>query len=308
MEEERRTPKTVKDYLGPMRVPFLLLPPVCVLLGVATAYWSMGRVNWWYAFLAFLGALSSHVSVNAFNEYMDFKSGLDAKTQRTPFSGGSGTLVAHPELAGWTLFIACFSLAIPVVIGFYFLKVWGWAIVPLGLVGLLLVVAYTGWITRRPLLCLMAPGLGFGVLWVMGTYFVLTGHYSLSSFFASLVLFFLVSDLLLLNQFPDTRADVTVGRRHLVIVKGEGYSARVYVAFLVLAYLSLVLGVELGVLPKWALLGLATLVLAVPTATRVLRYAEDLKRLMPALGKNVLINLLTPFLTAVGLFLARWMG
>ena len=300
--------KNLKDYLGPMRVPFLALPPVCIFLGVATAYWEGRHINLWYAFLALLGALSSHVSVNAFNEYLDFRSGLDARTQRTPFSGGSGTLVAHPDLASWTLLVAWISLLIPVVIGFYFLKVWGWGIVPLGLVGLLLVVAYTGWITKRPLLCLMAPGLGFGILWVMGTHFVLTGRYSWSSFFASLVPFFLVSDLLLLNQFPDARADATVGRRHLVIVRGERYSARVYVAFLAMAYFSLVLGVVLGALPRGALLGLATLVLAVPTAFRVLRYAQDLDGLMPALGKNVLINLLTPLLTALGLFLARWLG
>ena len=304
----RAVEKTFKDYLGPMRVPFLALPPVCIFLGMATAYWERGHISLWYSFLALLGALSSHVSVNAFNEYLDFKSGLDARTQRTPFSGGSGTLVTHPDLALWTLLVACISLLIPVVIGFYFLKVWGWGIVPLGLVGLLLVVAYTGWITRRPLLCLMAPGLGFGILWVMGTHFVLTGRYSWASFFASLVPFFLVSDLLLLNQFPDARADATVGRRHLVIVRGERYSARVYVAFLVLAYLSLAVGVVLGVLPGGALLGLGTLVLAVPTAFGVLRHAEDLEGLMPALGKNVLVNLLTPLLTAVGLFLSRWLG
>jgi len=300
--------KSFKDYLGPMRVPFLALPPVCVFLGVATAYWEKGGADLWYAFLALVGALSSHVSVNAFNEYMDFKSGLDTRTHRTPFSGGSGTLVAHPDLALWTLVVALVSLFIPVLIGFYFLKVWGWGIVPLGLVGLLLVVAYTGWITRRPLLCLMAPGLGFGVLWVMGTHFVLTGQYSWTSFFASLVPFFLVSDLLLLNQFPDAAADATVGRRHLVIVKGKKYSARVYVVFLALAYLSLVAGVVLGALPPWALLGLVTLVIAIPTAFRVLRYAEDLEGLMPALGKNVLINLLTPLLMALGLFLSRWLG
>ncbi len=300
--------KNLKDYLGPMRVPFLALPPVCIFLGVATAYWERGHINLWYAFLALLGAVSSHVSVNAFNEYLDFRSGLDARTQRTPFSGGSGTLVAHPDLASWTLLMAWISLLIPVVIGFYFLKVWGWGIVPLGLVGIFLVVAYTGWITKRPLLCLMAPGLGFGILWVMGTHFVLTGRYSWSSFFASLVPFFLVSDLLLLNQFPDARTDATVGRRHLVIVRGEGYSARIYVAFLAMAYFSLVLGVLLGALPRGALLGLGTLVLAVPTAFRVLRHAENLDGLMPALGENVLINLLTPLLTALGLFLARWLG
>lgn len=38
---------------------------------------------------------------------------------------------------------------------------------------------------------------------VMGTHFALTGEYSATAGLASLVPFFLVSDLLLLNQFPD---------------------------------------------------------------------------------------------------------
>ena len=50
-----------------------------------------------------MGALCCHVSVNAFNEYYDFRSGLDARTRRTPFSGGSGTLPGKPELAGQAL-------------------------------------------------------------------------------------------------------------------------------------------------------------------------------------------------------------
>ena len=38
--------------------------------------------------------------------------------------------LALPQLALWTLLVACVSLLIPVVIGFYFLRVWGWGIVP----------------------------------------------------------------------------------------------------------------------------------------------------------------------------------
>jgi len=45
-------------------------------------------------------------------------------------------------------------------------------------------------------------------------------------------------------------------------------------------------------------------VLAVPTAQKALRHADDLPNLMPALGNNVLVNLLTPVLMAVGLWLA----
>jgi 1,4-dihydroxy-2-naphthoate octaprenyltransferase len=189
-------------------------------------------------------------------------------------------------------------------IGLYFLAVRGWALLPLGLLGLASILAYTSWITHQPILCLIAPGLGFGTFMVMGTDYVLTGHYSWAAFFASLVPFFLVSNLLLLNQFPDVEADRTVGRRHLPILLGRKTSSYIYTAFLLATYLSIVAGVLLGVLPAASLLGLLSLVLAIPTIGGVLRHADDIPQLVRYLGQNVLITILTPLLTAIGLFLA----
>ena len=294
----------LKDLLGPMRLPFLVLPPACVLLGIGTAVWSQGQINAWYAILAFVGAVAAHISVNALNEYYDFKSGLDLRTRPTPFSGGSGTLPANPEAARSALITCLVALGLTAVIGIFFLFVWGWALLPLGVLGLIVVFAYTNWITRSPLLCLIAPGLGFGLLMVMGTDFVLTGHYSWPALFASLVPTFLVSDLLLLNQFPDVEADESVGRRHYPILIGRKASSLIYGAFLLGAYLAIVAGWALNVLPAWALLGLLTLVIAVPTAIGAYRYADDVEKLAPHMGMNVLLTVLTPILTAVGLFIA----
>ncbi len=293
-----------KQLLGPMRVAFLVLPPVCVLLGVGTAAWTNGPINAVHAVLAFIGALAAHISVNALNEYFDFKSGLDLRTMRTPFSGGSGTLPANPAMTRAALNTGLIALAITGLIGLYFTFVRGWALLPLGLLGLAVIVAYTPWLTRFPFLCLIAPGLGFGPLMVMGTDFVLTGSYSWTAFFASLVPFFLVSDLLLLNQFPDVEADRSAGRRHLLITAGKKKSSVVYAAFLFLTYLSIAVGVALGYLPVLGLLGLVPLVLAVPTAVGVIRYAEKMDKLMPYLGFNVLLNVITPLLLAIGLLIA----
>lgn len=294
-----------KDILGPMRLPFLILPPMCVAVGIGTAYWQTGSVNGFYALLALLGAILSHVSVNAFNEYYDFKSGLDSKTQKTPFSGGSGTLQENPKAAKATLLTAWISFSLTLLIGIYFLAVRGMLILPLGILGLLLVYLYTTWITHYWVLTLIAPGLGFGTLWVMGTHFVLTGEYTATAFAASLIPFFLVNNLLLLNQFPDATADVTVGRRNLPIKIGNQASSRVYVLFLLLTYLSIIGGVVFHYLPTWALLGLVTLPLAFIAGKSAMKHANDIPKLMPALGQNVLINLLTPLLLAIGLWLAR---
>ncbi|MCA1900025.1 MAG: prenyltransferase, partial [Chloroflexi bacterium] len=182
---------------------------------------------------------------------------------------------------------------------------WGWEIVPLGLLGLSLVFVYTKWLTHHWLLCLIAPGLGIGVLWVIGTDFALTGSYSAEGLLASLVPFFLVSNLLLLNQFPDVEADRQVGRRHMPIVFGRKVSARVYLAFLALTYLSLIASVAAGYLPVWALLGLATLLIAIPAGKGAYQFADDIARLIPHMGLNVGVNLLTPLLMAIGLFIAK---
>jgi 1,4-dihydroxy-2-naphthoate octaprenyltransferase len=292
---EENSVRNMNDFMGPMRLPFVILTPACVLVGLGTAVWSTGEVNTIYFTLALIGAIAAHISVNAFNEYFDFKSGLDHRTHRTPFSGGSGTLQERPELARQALSVAIGAIIITALIGFYFL--------PLGALGLLIIIAYTPWFTRNPVLCLIAPGLGFGPLMVMGTNFVLTGGYSWTSFIASLVPFFLVNDLLLLNQFPDIEADQSVGRRHLPIILGRRVSSLIYGTILLLAYVSIVLGVTLGHLPLTTLIGLLTLIIAIHVSIGVYRSAESVEKLVPFLGLNVIINIVTPTLVAIGLFL-----
>jgi len=294
----------VKALLGPMRVPFLILGPVCVMLGLGTALWTEGHVSALQVVLVLIGAVASHISVNAFNEYFDFKSGLDSRTTRTPFSGGSGTLPANPSVARPALYMAIATAVITALVGVYFLWVRGLALLPLGVAGLFLVVAYTPWLTHNEFTCLVAPGLGFGTLMVMGTHFALTGHYSWTAFIASMVPFFLVSDLLLLNQFPDVEADRTVGRRHFPLTISRATSSLIYGAFLALAYLSIIAGVVLDVLPTASLLSLGTLVIAVPLAVGVVRNAEDIPRLVPYMGLNVVVNLVLPVLVAIGLLVA----
>ena len=286
-----------------MRVPFLVLTPACVSLGFGSAVWTSGRINAIYLLLAFIGALAAHISVNALNEYYDFKSGLDFRTRRTPFSGGSGTLPERPEKARTALGTGLIAFGIICVIGLYFLYVRGVSLLPLGLFGLLIVFTYSIWATRNPFLCLIAPGLGFGPLMVMGTDFVLTGGYSWTAFFSSLIPFFLVSDLLLLNQFPDIDADRSVGRRNFPVLVGTKVSATIYAGFLLMTYLSVAAGVFFEYLPGISLIGIATLVIAMPTCVGVFRNAGDIEKLLPYMGLNVVITLTTPVLVSISLLI-----
>ncbi len=291
----------LKLFLGPMRLQFLILTPACVFLGLGTAIWSEREINIYYFILTLIGAVSAHISVNAFNEYFDFRSGLDFKTVRTPFSGGSGTLPAQPHLARQALRTALITLSIASLVGLYFLQIRGVLLLPLGILGLLTVVAYTPLLARHPFLCLVAPGLGFGPFMVMGTDFVLTGEYSWTAFIASLVPFFLVSDLLLLNQFPDVEADKSVGRKHFPIIIGRRASSLIYGVFLLLAYMTIILGAYFKYLPRTSLIGLGTVILAVPACVGVYQYADDVKKLIPYMGLNVVIIVMTPVLVTIGL-------
>jgi 1,4-dihydroxy-2-naphthoate octaprenyltransferase len=296
--------RQLSDLLGPLRVTFLLLPLACVATGAGAAFWRTGRLDWGTALLALVGAVCAHASVNALNEYSDFRTGVDSRTRRTPFSGGSGTLQRRPELAGYALGVGlALALTTAVIGGHLALRV-GPAILPLGIGGLAAVLFYTPWLNRDPALCLAAPGLGFGTCMVMGTDVVLGGGYSWAGFFASLVPFFLVNNLLLLNQFPDVEADRAGGRRHLVITHGLRAGAVVYAAFHAGAFFSLVAGVALGCLPPLALIGLANLPLAALASRGAFAYAAGSPTLVPWLAMNVATTLLSPSLVAAGLFLA----
>ena len=55
---------TLKALLGTMRVPFLMLTPACVVVGVGTAYRQTHELNWVNILLVLVGALSAHISVN----------------------------------------------------------------------------------------------------------------------------------------------------------------------------------------------------------------------------------------------------
>jgi len=274
---------------------------MCVLVGVAAAVYDEFDLNAVHVILTLVGALLAHVSVNVLNDYFDYRSGIDLATSRTPFSGGSGILPAGLLKAQQVYLLGLASLIGVGAIGIYFTVEWGWRILPLGILGILVVYLYTTYITKNPLLCAIAPGLGFGPLMVVGSYFAQTGQYSLTAGLASLVPGFLVSNLLLLNQFPDVEADKVASRRHLPIAYGRRFSARVYAVFMLATYVSLAVAVAVGVLPLTALIGLATLPLAVKTVMGALKNYDDIGKLMPSLGSNILVILLTTLLTGVGI-------
>jgi len=285
-----------------MRGPFLLLVPACLAPAYAVVYAETGSLDLTLATLIFVAGLAAHIAVNALNEYEDFSSGLDFSTERTPFSGGSGTLVADGDFAPVALYTGLAGLLVTFTIGGYFLWQLGSTVVVPGLLGLAIIVAYTRWINRFPLLCLLAPGVGFGLLMVNLSTLVLTGSVTHMSVWVSLPVTFMVSNLLLLNQFPDVDADRRVGRNHIAIAWGLPWAARVYTTLMLSTYVVITVASLIGALPVQALLALVTLPAALWVASKALRFnSKNLQALLPAMGVNVAVTLLTPLLLAGGI-------
>ncbi len=284
-----------------MRLPFLVLTPVCILLGASFVVASPEHVDLLLLSLAFVGALLAHISVNTLNEYFDFKSGLDLITKRTDFSGGSGGLPQQPELSNFVLLLGIVSLLFVVLIGVYFYWHYGAEILPIGVIGLLIVITYTQWINKSPLLCLIAPGFAFGFLMVIGTQFVLVGQYWLTSMLVAVIPFFLVNNLLLLNQYPDISADKKVGRRHFPIAYGVKKSTMIYGIFALASALVIVIYVILDLLPMLSLIALIPMPLALFSFSGALKYKQDIGDHPQYLGANVAVTILVPLLLSISI-------
>lgn len=291
----------LKVLLGVSRWNFLSLTLITVALAAVTARFQGAVLQPLQLSLVLLLALCAHISVNAFNEYFDFRSGLDLLTTRTPFSGGSGTLVQQPGYAKAALMLALVTLILVVGIGLYLTWQLGLQALWIGIPGVFLVYAYTQYLQRWPLLCLLAPGLGFGLLMFVGAVWAFGAQPTAGTGIIAAILLLLCSNLLLLNQFPDIEADSQVGRRHLPILLGLARSARLFAAFYLLVYLLICAAVWLGILPWFCLSMLLTLPVFLLLWHKLSTAIRQNSDLVPALALNVLLVHLCPLLLLLAL-------
>lgn len=296
----------LKTLLGVSRVNFLTLSFVCVLVALAFSFYQNAHLNGLDIILVLLIALAAHISVNAFNEYFDFRSGLDFLTPKTPFSGGSGTLIARPTQANLALIVAWVTLALVIIAGLVLIARYGWPLLWIGLPGVIIIYTYTQYINRQPFICLFAPGIGFGLLMTLGSIWVFQQSLLPGAWLLGCIVSLLVSNLLLLNQFPDVNADQQVGRRNYPIILGLGASTIIYSLLHLSALLLVILGVSLAWLPPQVLIALLAAVLLIKLLPSVARYRNDVATLAPYLGLNVAFIHLYLLLIAAGLFWARF--
>lgn len=292
----------LKIWFLETRPKFLLLSVVLVLVGTAVSRYE-GNFDGLKFFLTMIALLLAHTSVNVLNDYFDYQSGIDTETTPTAFSGGSGILtqgLLSPKSVH--LFgIGCLVAAFP--IGIYLTYASGWKLLPLIFLGGGIIYSYTPYLTKW-LVGEFVAGLGLGSLPVLGTYFIQTGSYSIEAIVASFAPGFLTANLLFLNEFPDVEADKKGGRYNLVIALGKRKASRLYAGLTITAYLCILGGVAMKLMPPLCLVALASIPFASKSIRIACKHYDNTPRLIPALQSNVITILGTDALLALGYFIS----
>ena len=301
--------KTLLFWVRAARAPFFTGSLAPILVGTGAAYFvTRGHVHWGLAGLALVALTLLHACANLANDYFDHLSGNDEanKTFATPFTGGS-RVIQNGEARPWQVLTAAFiCMGVAALIGFYLVYRAGWPILWLGVIG-----GVTGFFYTAPPLKLAYRGIGepfifldFGLLPVLGAYYLQTGRFDLEAFWAGVPVGLLITAILWINQFQDREADAAVGKRHWVVRLGRRRSAVVHVALLAATYASIIIPVALRLFPLTALAGLLAIPIAVKACQVALQSYDDLPHLTPANAATIGAHLLTSVLLGLGFLFA----
>ncbi|MFL5578676.1 MAG: 1,4-dihydroxy-2-naphthoate octaprenyltransferase [Gemmatimonadaceae bacterium] len=292
-----------------VRWPTLTASAASVVVGVASAFATTGRVLWGWALLTLVAAVSLQACTNIKNDLDDQLSGADDRN-RTPvlgFTGGSRVmqrgLATRAELLAAMLGFGVASSAI----GLYFATAGRPGVLLFGLAGLAIGFVYTGPPFRLANRGLgeLAVALAFGVGIVCGAAYVQSGTVPPVAIAASIPVSILVALILFINGFQDAASDGEVSKRTAVVRLGLKRASRFYPVIAAVAALALVAFVAGGALPPAALLGLVGFPLFVRAALVARRSFDRPMELVPANAYTVVGHLASAL--ALGLGLA-WAG
>ncbi len=262
------------------------------------------EVNGYILLLALIVALLGHLSVSAFSEYSDLKSTLAFKANKANKANKDNKeeKMRHPrprDQINSVFMVAVLALVVTLLCGFFFIWKFGAGILPIGVIGIVLILSYTSLVKKHPLYSLIAPGIGFGVLMVVGTEFVLVGQYTQLVWIISAIPFFLINNLILLNQYTQMGGNSDMDQQYFPIAYGIKLSNYVYAAFAVIAILLILTYVQMGYLPSLSLIALAPMPLAFYALYGGIKLGKNIAREPKFLRSNLIASLVTPALLGI---------
>ena len=247
--------------------------------------------------LVVVGVTMNHFGLNMLDDVCDYLQAVDTKSDsdRNPYTGGSGVLtdgLLTPKQVATGAAVCFFATA---CIGVYLALTHGWPILALGLFGVFSSVFYT-----LPPVKFGYRGLGeigllvnFGPVIGMGAYYVQTRTFALDALLMSLILGMMMWSMIIINEIPDYEEDRHGGKWNLVARFGRKKGIILYAAGLAAAYLILVATVAAGHAVWFALIGLASVPLAISSVLILARNYLDRINMSPANLAMIKIHSLT---------------
>lgn len=205
-------PRTLAAALGP------------TILGAAFSYYAFGAAHGtglaiFHTFLIFLAVVTAQIVANLWNEYKDFKSGLDAG-QKVGNAGSITRGAITPELIVTMIKVL---MVVPIIIGLYLSATITWYYIPAGFLCILISFLYSGGpkpISRTPF-GEISSGIAMGFAIVLITGYAWTRDLSLALLIPAIPSTLLVGSIMLTNNIRDIRNDESHGRRTLPILLGR---------------------------------------------------------------------------------------
>lgn len=281
----------VLRYSLATRPAFLLasIMPVCV--GSAAAGYQGYTFKAGLFLLSLLAIMLIHAGVNVINDYYDEQNGTDRlNTERIyPFTGGSRFIQNQVLSAQQTFKFAWSLLLAAILLGLVLVGQTGLGLLWIGVLGCLV-----GWGYSTPPLQLNsrgwgepAVGLSIGLLAPLGAWYVQTSSFAWYPCWLGLPLGLLAMNILLINEFPDAKADAASGKHHWVVRFGAQQATWIYAANVLLALLILLVLIVSQSVPSLALISLLPLGLAFRAAILLKRYALQTEHLEAAIKMTI---------------------
>ncbi len=306
-------PTQGKLWLLALRAPFLIASLIPATLGIVLAFEQVGAFNGALAAFTLGGIACFQLATNMLNDNFDYRSGNDlAVDHKNPFAGGGRVLTTGRIAPAAHLRVALAFLSLGTLAGLsIFFAIGGFSTAAgsllffIGILGFGATVFYVG-----PPLKLAHRGLGeivvgtcFGPLVLVGAYLVQARTVSVGALMLSIAMGLLIAAILWINEFPDQKADLSVGKRTAMVRLGPVRSLDVYQAMLVAAFLFPFLAVGLNSAPPTALLPLLTFPLALKTLRVAHANYADPHALIPANGMTIQLTAVFGLLLIVGVAL-----
>lgn len=215
----------------PHTLPASVIPPT---VGICYALYAEKVFHPFLAALMILCAILIQIATNLFNEYYDYKNGLDNEN-----TVGIGGAIVREGIAPKKILVAAFSLyAISGILGIILALNTSWLLIVVGAIGLLIGYCYTGGpfpISRTPFGEAFAGTL-MGTGYCMIAYYIQTTHITWGSFAISIPINILIGLLLTANSLRDRVPDEENGRRTLAILLGHDRTLLFMIFCFTLAY------------------------------------------------------------------------